>query len=454
MFNLPRLHKFPGKYLLALMLSVAVCMGPVFAQDEPAADAQLANQFEANIYYAEQSRAAWRSNADKLAAIDEAYRDALAALSAENAKRTQEIFAENSAAHKSLSEQGLQGSQRNAEYSRIQAESKKTQAEQRAWYESESRALREDYSLKRAAQIAATEALIEQLGEQRVATLERLLSGPVSLDNLPAMTFPEDETSSGDGGATSGVVNDPGQGPNTGGGIDLGGSVDIDTPGDEIVANANPDRQRLWEQLFNEEVERRRRAEEEAASQLVFIQTAQARAHTIASASSPQPERDCDANPDADGDGIMDAACGGADCDDQNPDRYPGNTEIGNYVDEDCDPHTLGDDGDGDGFISAFFCNGDNCGTDCDDAKFGVHPGAIEACNYSDDDCDGHVDNGVAGLKYLDRDGDRHGDPGASLLACPQTGDHTDPDGTFNWLSTVGNDCDDTDPDKWHGCSQ
>tara|TARA_R110002096_G_scaffold154923_1_gene319106 strand:+ start:3657 stop:5018 length:1362 start_codon:yes stop_codon:yes gene_type:complete len=453
MFKLQKSQTAPGKYLLALMTALTVCAAPVFAQDDPAADGQLADQFEANIYFAEQSRAAWRSNADKLAAIDKAYRDALAALSAENSKRTRTIFEENSAAHKSLSEQGVQGGERNAEYSRVQAESAKARAEQRAWYESESRALREDYSLKRAAQMAATEALIEQLGEQRVATLERLLSGPVFLDNLPAMTFPETETPSGEGGATTGVASDPSRERNAGRGIDLGGTVDIDTPGDEVVAHANPDQQRLREQLFNDEVERRRRAEEEAASQLHFIQTAQAQAHTLASAESQRAERDCNIE-DADGDGAWAVECGGDDCDDNNPDRYPGNTELGNLVDEDCDPTTFGYDGDGDGFVSAFFCNGDNCGTDCNDDHYGTHPGAIETCNHIDDDCDGSVDEGVAGLKFLDRDSDRHGDPGESLLVCAQTNDHTDSDGNFNWLSPVGNDCDDTDPDKWHGCSQ
>ena len=302
--------------------------------------------------------------------------------------------------------------------------------------------------------MAATEALIEQLGEQRVATLERLLSGPVFLDNLPAMTFPETETPSGEGGATSGVASDPSRERNAGGGIDLGGTVDIDTPGDEVVAHANPDQQRLREQLFNEEVERRRRAEEEAASQLVFIQTAQAQAHTLASAGSQRSEPNCELNPDADGDGVIDAVCGGADCDDRNPDRYPGNTEMGNLVDEDCDPDTLGDDGDGDGFVSAFFCNGDRCGTDCDDDHYGIHPGAIEACNHIDDNCDGNVDEGQTVLKFFDRDADQHGDPSAPLLACHQTDSHTGGGGTFNYLSTMGNDCDDTDPDIWHGCSQ
>lgn len=42
-------------------------------------------------------------------------------------------------------------------------------------------------------------------------------------------------------------------------------------------------------------------------------------------------------------------------------------------------------DGDDDGF--------DGCVADCDDARPEVHPGAVEACNVRDDDCDGTLDN-------------------------------------------------------------
>lgn len=105
----------------------------------------------------------------------------------------------------------------------------------------------------------------------------------------------------------------------------------------------------------------------------------------------------CGAVTDADGDGHDSVACGGDDCDDDDPNRYPGNPERCDEEghDEDCNPLTIaGDDGDadGDGEIDRACCNGATCGTDCDDDDRAVHPGARELCNARDDDCDGAVD--------------------------------------------------------------
>ena len=225
-----------------------------------------------------------------------------------------------------------------------------------------------------------------------------------------------------------------------------------------MIANENAERYALYERLFSEEKERRRRAEEEAANQLTWFETRRAQANTRASA-APQPQVvNCELQGDADGDGAYSVACGGDDCDDNDPRRYPGNTEVGDSddVDEDCNPDTFGEiDRDGDGYYSAWNCNSDgvglNCGTDCDDEKASTYPGAPEVCNYIDDNCNGEADENVLARKYLDRDGDLHGDPDDSLWACAF--DAQD-DYSGDWLSLIGNDCDDTDPNVWQGCAR
>ena len=126
---------------------------------------------------------------------------------------------------------------------------------------------------------------------------------------------------------------------------------------------------------------------------------------------------DC-STPDMDGDGEAAAACGGGDCDDFDPTRFPGNVEVCDPfgVDEDCDLSTFGmRDADGDGFVDARCCNGDVCATDCNDAAASARPDGFEVCDATDNDCDGAVDEGVTRTFTIDNDGDRFGDssPGA-----------------------------------------
>jgi len=111
---------------------------------------------------------------------------------------------------------------------------------------------------------------------------------------------------------------------------------------------------------------------------------------------------------DDDGDGHPTAACTnrdglplGDDCDDTDPQRFPGNPEQcdGDDHDEDCDAETFGErDADGDGYFDAQCCNGADdgtryCGDDCDDAQPTVHPNESEACDGMDNDCNGEVDD-------------------------------------------------------------
>ncbi|MCC7538747.1 MAG: hypothetical protein IT379_21155 [Deltaproteobacteria bacterium] len=55
---------------------------------------------------------------------------------------------------------------------------------------------------------------------------------------------------------------------------------------------------------------------------------------------------------------------------------------------------------------------------DCDDADPTIGPGELEVCNGRDDDCDGLVDEGVHGIYYEDVDGDGFGDDGIATRAC------------------------------------
>ncbi|MBN2496322.1 MAG: right-handed parallel beta-helix repeat-containing protein [Deltaproteobacteria bacterium] len=113
--------------------------------------------------------------------------------------------------------------------------------------------------------------------------------------------------------------------------------------------------------------------------------------------------------PDADSDGYLDQSCGGADCDDGDPAVNPdADEDCENGADDDCDGMTDLDDSecgcvdhDRDGY-------GEHCeaGPDCDDGIASVHPGAVEECNYVDDDCDGETDEGFD----LERDPDNCGE--------------------------------------------
>jgi len=102
---------------------------------------------------------------------------------------------------------------------------------------------------------------------------------------------------------------------------------------------------------------------------------------------------------DEDGDGYADIDCGGIDCDDTDPNRFPGNTEICDVDgrDEDCDPNTFGyRDQDMDGRPDDACCNAGTCGTDCDDTDPTVGMDG-EICDGKDNDCDTEIDNLAGG---------------------------------------------------------
>ncbi|MBP7682421.1 MAG: cadherin-like beta sandwich domain-containing protein [Deltaproteobacteria bacterium] len=148
---------------------------------------------------------------------------------------------------------------------------------------------------------------------------------------------------------------------------------------------------------------------------------------------------------------MQSVACGGADCDDANAGRFPGNPEVCDVgdADEDCDPRTFGfRDADLDGEADALCCNVDGsgdraCGTDCDDARPGVNTSAPEVCNGRDDDCDSFMDEGVLLSFYADADEDGYG-AGAPVYACSPPSDHV----------ALNTDCNDAAPTAHPGSTE
>ncbi len=138
------------------------------------------------------------------------------------------------------------------------------------------------------------------------------------------------------------------------------------------------------------------------------------------------------------------SAVNNADCDDSDALVHPGALEVCNGRDDDCDGEadreglqgctTYYWDADGDGYGVALdskcLCapSGSYQATqagDCDDSKGSVHPGAVEACNGQDDDCNGQADGeGVQGCKtyYKDGDGDGYGVAQDSKCLCAASG--------------------------------
>jgi len=156
----------------------------------------------------------------------------------------------------------------------------------------------------------------------------------------------------------------------------------------------------------------------------------------------------------------------GTDCDDGEEEIYPGNTELCDGLDNDCDGDIdegatsgddtsvwyLDDDGDGYGDLDHAL---EACGTpdgyvrdatDCDDADEDVHPDADELCNDIDDDCDGDIDDDPVDPTtwYMDADSDDYGDPATEATSCDVPAGAT----------LDGTDCDDAHDDTNPGADE
>ena len=204
----------------------------------------------------------------------------------------------------------------------------------------------------------------------------------------------------------------------------------------------------------------------------------------------------CQGN-DSTGDGDGDGFCADVDCDDARETAFPGNTEICDGIDNDCDTDVdealnpqettcglgecfstgtltctagswqsdciagspedetcdgldndcdgtaddgLGFDIDQDGHADVNSCTTDASlqlpYDDCDDEDADNYPANAEVCDNRDNDCDGTVDDGLG----IDLDGDGHGD----ALSCA----------TDATLELAYDDCDDTDPSVYPGAAE
>ncbi|MFK8003569.1 MAG: MopE-related protein, partial [Polyangiales bacterium] len=149
------------------------------------------------------------------------------------------------------------------------------------------------------------------------------------------------------------------------------------------------------------------------------------------------------------------------DCDDTNPAINPGQLEICDMIDNNCNDLVDDDtqvvpwyrDTDGDGFGSAASGVVMSCepvdgatllDTDCDDDDSGIHPASAEVCDGIDQDCNGRADFEISPGNFEDDDED-----GSADIACgaPRGVDCDDEDantggGTPESCDGRDNDCD------------
>jgi hypothetical protein len=162
------------------------------------------------------------------------------------------------------------------------------------------------------------------------------------------------------------------------------------------------------------------------------------------------------------------------DCNDAEANSFPGNQEVCDGLDNDCngvvddnaiDATTWYVDEDADGYgletVAATACEAPEGYTtlvgDCDDINADANPGMTEVCDGVDNDCDGTSDENDAldaAIWYEDRDGDGYGNGTVSTASCEQPSGFVELDGdcddTNAWFNpgAVEDDC--TDPNDYN----
>ena len=139
-------------------------------------------------------------------------------------------------------------------------------------------------------------------------------------------------------------------------------------------------------------------------------------------------------------DGDSDGVGGLSDCDDSDPDTFPGAASNDSAL-------ACMRDADSDGYGDNYPANGNvTAGTDCDDTNPLISPAATEVCDGIDNDCSGTADdNAVNGVTwYPDLDSDGYGGSSGGVMFCEQP---------VGYLSD-GTDCDDLDFFTYPGAAE
>ncbi len=157
---------------------------------------------------------------------------------------------------------------------------------------------------------------------------------------------------------------------------------------------------------------------------------------------------DCFDGLDNDGDGLIDCddndcgpECNSLEeiCGDGIDNDLDGQTDC---FDQDCNPVCNScTDNDNDGY----YIDGGDCGAvDCNDSNPQVYPGVAETCDRIDNNCDGQTDEGVTSTYYRDNDADTYGDPANPTQACTQPAGYV----------TDSTDCNDAIASAYPGASE